>query len=176
MECRARRRRSQAAQALAKGSDSHQQYPGGGEELPDQEEQLIEGELRLRHGVALLRFTRLREERCRVRWAGSGPAANRAAVRAELRPPAAHVADADGEQQRAGDDEPVAHGLIQQRRLHGPGHCRGSPPPSRTRQASITLLLDPPMACLYRQRGWPETSQRGWSTASSRAIVWRWRV
>src|SRR5262249_44891662 len=80
------RRRSQAAQALAKGSDSHQQYPGGGEELPDQEEQLIEGELRLRHGVALLRFTRLREERCRVRWVGSGREGNHGAVLAELRP------------------------------------------------------------------------------------------
>jgi hypothetical protein len=47
-------------------------------------------------------------------WLGSGRERDQRAVLAELRVAGHHVAHPDRQQQRAGHDEAVAHGLVEQ--------------------------------------------------------------
>src|SRR5215470_8017846 len=122
MESAAGRRDPQRALADLERADREQHHAARREHLPDEEQELIEGELRLRHRLLLLRLARLREERGRIvrlRWR------HLAHDRAVLLDPGAsrdHVPGTDGEEEHAGDDESAARRMVEERRFHPPGH------------------------------------------------------
>src|SRR4029450_13113082 len=145
---------------LAKDADSHQQHAERGEQLSDEHEQLVKGELRRGDRVTLLRLARLREERGGVVRNGRERLSHHGAVLLELRVTRKEIADAAGEDQRPRDDETIAGGLVQERRVGG-AHRRDSPRPlARVNRASRAALTGPGRDRIRRQGGFRRRRNR----------------